>query len=152
MNTEKNLTPEQALNLLKLVKPEQVMWTYTGKPGCACGCNGKYRYQEQYRAAATENRGYPVTVDELTSAATAKAMLKRMTDSRMAEKHNSVPLEYMGDGQWAVETGTRDARDGRLLMLMVAPHFVAELEATLLQWELPKATPAVLFDEINYGG
>ena len=34
---------------------------YSGKPGCACGCNGKYYYTEN--GIVKDNPGYPVEVN-----------------------------------------------------------------------------------------
>jgi len=34
--------------------------TYSGKPGCMCGCNGKYSYASDYVVAGGKERGYEV--------------------------------------------------------------------------------------------
>jgi hypothetical protein len=44
---------------------EKVMRVYSGKPGCACGCNGIYRTNPQYIEEAGKDRGYPIQADEL---------------------------------------------------------------------------------------
>lgn len=37
---------------------ENIMNVYSGKPGCACGCRGKYYSASQYKAIADKDRGY----------------------------------------------------------------------------------------------
>lgn len=35
-----------------------ILKSYSGKPGCACGCNGNYRVTPESRKEADEDRGY----------------------------------------------------------------------------------------------
>ena len=58
------LTLEQAQNLRSLTAND-VVSVYSGKPGCACGCNGNYRYAAKYAAEAGKDRGYVVDADEV---------------------------------------------------------------------------------------
>ena len=44
---------------------DKVITTYNGKPGCMCGCLGKYSYLENTREQASKNRGYKVSDDEI---------------------------------------------------------------------------------------
>ena len=45
-----------------------VLSVYSGKPGCCCGCQGKYSYREdlEMRAVARKYRGYEITDDEVS--------------------------------------------------------------------------------------
>lgn len=47
------------------LQPEDIQCAYSGKPGCACGCNGKYYYAKKFQAEAGKRRGYPVTKNEV---------------------------------------------------------------------------------------
>lgn len=38
---------------------------YSGKPGCMCGCNGKYSYASAHVDYSSKDRGYAVTDDEV---------------------------------------------------------------------------------------
>lgn len=40
------------------LKVEDVVKVYSGKPGCGCGCNGKYRVNPQHLELASKFRGY----------------------------------------------------------------------------------------------
>ena len=51
------------------VKPitdiNKVMSVYSGKPGCMCGCRGKYTYASSHQEDASANRGYKVADNEV---------------------------------------------------------------------------------------
>lgn len=52
--------------LLESVTLDQVMSVYSGKKGkCYCGCSGDHRYASAHVGAASEDRGYQVTPDEV---------------------------------------------------------------------------------------
>ena len=59
-----------------------VVKVYTGRPGCMCGCKGKYRINPAYREAVQADRGSHVTDDEvsLRSCQQAVARLERNAD------------------------------------------------------------------------
>ena len=38
---------------------------YSGKPGCACGCRGQYRYNSAMLAAESKRRGYAVEAEDV---------------------------------------------------------------------------------------
>lgn len=44
----------------------RVTAVYTGRPGCACGCRGKYRYASAHASKAGQRRGYAVSADEIS--------------------------------------------------------------------------------------
>lgn len=48
------------------VQLENVSSVYSGINGrCCCGCSGKHTYAAQHVEWASDNRGYPVTPDEV---------------------------------------------------------------------------------------
>jgi hypothetical protein len=67
------LTLQQAQNLGALA-PEDVVSVYSGRPGCACGCRGKYSYHSANRAVGAERRGYAVGDDEVNDRTVAKVL------------------------------------------------------------------------------
>jgi hypothetical protein len=53
-------------SLLESVTLDQVMSVYSGKKGkCYCGCSGNHRYASAHREIAGQNRGYPISDDEV---------------------------------------------------------------------------------------
>lgn len=64
------------------VKEESVVSVYSGKPGCMCGCNGKYSYSEVHREFSTSDRGYEVTDDEINDKE-VKRITKLINDNLM---------------------------------------------------------------------
>lgn len=38
------ISREQAADFVASLQPNQILWVYSGRIGCACGCRGKYRY------------------------------------------------------------------------------------------------------------
>lgn len=59
----RRLEAEAAAQAVDVTKVRAV---YSGRPGCACGCRGKYSFASQYRDEAQEARGYEVTDDEVS--------------------------------------------------------------------------------------
>ena len=59
------------------VEPEQLMKVYSGKPGCGCGCRGIYRINPAMVEAATKERGYEYSEEEINFT-TVKRVLKTM--------------------------------------------------------------------------
>lgn len=45
---------------------KNVTRVYTGKPGCMCGCNGKYKMAAAHVEKAATEQGYPVAEDEIS--------------------------------------------------------------------------------------
>ena len=41
-----------------MIKKEDVLKAYSGHPGCACGCLGKYYYRKTTQELGTKDRGY----------------------------------------------------------------------------------------------
>lgn len=59
----------------KKIEVKDVMSVYSGKEGCACGCNGKYFTAKAHQAVASKDRGYEVTDDEISD-----SMIKKVTN------------------------------------------------------------------------
>lgn len=60
----------EVAKLLESVTPAQVMSAYKGRAGkCYCGCSGTHNYNSQHVAAASKDRGYEVTPDEVNDEA-----------------------------------------------------------------------------------
>ena len=55
----------QAVGIAEL-KVENVFKVYSGKPGCGCGCRGKYYVNPAHREFADKERGYAYDDDEVT--------------------------------------------------------------------------------------
>lgn len=47
------------IDAVKMPEFEKVFQTYTGRPGCMCGCLGKYSVKSNHRKFADKDRGYP---------------------------------------------------------------------------------------------
>lgn len=62
------------------IQQDDVLSVYSGKPGCACGCRGKYSYASKLVAEASKNRGYKVTPDEVSD-----KNIKRMSEGYDAQ-------------------------------------------------------------------
>jgi hypothetical protein len=55
----------KAAAVIQFISPADVLTVYSGKPGCMCGCNGKYFITAQNRAAAARDRGYEYEDDQV---------------------------------------------------------------------------------------
>ena len=49
-----------------IYKAKKIRSVYSGKDGCACGCNGKHYYTSADRVAAGADRGYDVSDSEVS--------------------------------------------------------------------------------------
>jgi hypothetical protein len=63
-----DMTKDEIVRALANIKKEEVMSVYSGRPGCACGCRGKYSYSSLHRGMAESSRGYEITADEVNDA------------------------------------------------------------------------------------
>ncbi len=52
---------------IQSITPDKVLKVYSGRPGCACGCRGKYSYNPDRQQEGGEDRGYEVSDDELNA-------------------------------------------------------------------------------------
>jgi len=89
-----------ALERLAKTEPGAVSSYYTGRPGCACGCRGTYRYTEAHRAISGEHRGYPVSDDDVVKPASVKRLLT-MLRKRLEDED----IEVVGFGEFTVSDG-----------------------------------------------
>lgn len=68
------------------LKLEMVMSAYKGASrGCRCGCLGTYHYTKANQAIASENRGYPVTEEDINDAAVKRAFNKIQKNWNLCE-------------------------------------------------------------------
>lgn len=58
METNGGLTQEQQ-NMVQALSPADALKAYAGRPGCMCGCLGRYWVTADARTEAGEDRGYP---------------------------------------------------------------------------------------------
>jgi hypothetical protein len=79
---------------------EDISSVYSGRPGCCCGCRGKHTYASAHRKWASENRGYPVTADEVSDR-TVKMIVGKI------EKAPSDDVIIDGSSNVSVEVGNR---------------------------------------------
>jgi hypothetical protein len=81
------------------LKRTDVMNVYTGKDGCRCGCNGKYKYASAQQTAGSKARGYAVD-DEDVSDRTVALVLNRIQKIVAA----NFPLIVKENGQFVIKT------------------------------------------------
>lgn len=68
----------KATEIVKSLTVADILQAYSGKPGCACGCNGSYRVTPESRKEADESRGYPHD-DSDVNASQVKRVLNYIT-------------------------------------------------------------------------
>lgn len=60
------MTTKDEIAKIEALKSEMIMSVYSGRNGkCCCGCSGKHTYSSKHVEAASKNRGYRVTPDEV---------------------------------------------------------------------------------------
>ena len=80
---------------------DMIVSAYSGRPGCACGCRGKWRYTSAHRAAAGKLRGFPIDEEEVSDRGTARILSN-------ARKAGAAVFEYWeASGTLSVETSDR---------------------------------------------
>lgn len=84
-----------------MLKVDDVTQVYSGRPGCMCGCNGKYRAASQYRSLVEKERGYAMSDDDVSDRS-VKVML-----GKVLRADYKVDLFRSGDGCIYNETDTR---------------------------------------------
>jgi hypothetical protein len=90
---------------IHMIDIDKVLNVYSGKPGCMCGCKGKYTFRKATQQLGTENRGYEVTDEECDDAKVQRLINKvtRMLDDSTGDYE----VEIDEDGSVYVETPTR---------------------------------------------
>ena len=56
-----------------------VLMVYTGKGGCMCGCNGRYRYTKANRELGHTQRGYALNPEEINEGTVTRVLKKMAT-------------------------------------------------------------------------
>ena len=96
----------------KHLAPHMVVSVYNGPAhGCMCGCNGKYRYNPEFREESSKARGYDVGDDEVSLTAVKRAITK----VQKAHEAGETVYTYPGyGGQYCVlETEGRESYNPR---------------------------------------
>lgn len=96
-------TPDHIVAILNLT-PAQVIDTYSGSHGCACGCKGNWRFSSEHREAGTKRRGYAVSDDEVSDRSVATILRKAQAAVREGLE---VDILSFGQHGFAVETSSR---------------------------------------------
>jgi len=81
-----------------IYKGKKIRSVYSGKDGCACGCNGKHFYTTADIKASGAGRGYPVTSDEVSDAMVTKVIKKLLEHPSFIEA---------GDNNFSLVLGKR---------------------------------------------
>lgn len=100
---------------------ENVSLVYSGKPGCACGCLGKYYYPTtaDLKAAGAE-RGYEIDRDEVSDAM-VKKVVRLINESGALIHEDCKWAETEINGRVYVAYLTKDAeRMARVIQTVIA--------------------------------
>lgn len=96
---------------IQTITPAEVMQVYSGKPGCMCGCKGKYSVNPAHRAAADKDRGYPHDDEDMKPGQVTRVLRLLQADPRAA---------YDADGYVHVPNAVRNPGE-RVLVAYLAP-------------------------------
>ncbi|AGH56794.1 hypothetical protein Phi19:2_gp010 [Cellulophaga phage phi19:2] len=83
------------IKFLKNIETQNVTTSYSGKQGCACGCNGSYKYSSAYQELSGAKRGYAIHEDEVSDLA-----IKRATNFFNKNQIAEVDLCSNGNGKY----------------------------------------------------
>ncbi len=84
------------------IELKNVASVYSGKPGCACGCRGKYYYAKEFRAASSKERGYEVRDEEVND-----SMVKKVVNLISRSVEEGLPLQYDDKEFKSIQIGCR---------------------------------------------
>ncbi len=70
------MDPSQATEIVKSLTPADILEAYSGRPGCACGCNGRYFVRQAAVAAVTESNGYAPSDEDVKDQVVAHLVKK----------------------------------------------------------------------------
>lgn len=98
-----------------VIKREDVLMVYTGKRGCMCGCNGKYRYPKANAELGKRQRGYEINPDELNDAQVTRVL------KRMATLDNVEVSEIYGKDGDSLYYGWEDPETHRVVVVYTKP-------------------------------
>ena len=63
-----------------MIDTNKVLKVYSGRPGCWCGCRGKYSFASEFAAEGTTRRGYAVMPDEVSDR-NVRMIVKRLNNN-----------------------------------------------------------------------
>lgn len=75
----------KATEIVQSLTASDVLKAYSGKPGCACGCNGKYYTSPDNRKASDEDDGYACSDDQVQ----LKQVNRIMRQVQWASRHDT---------------------------------------------------------------
>ena len=75
----------------------QVFATYSGRPGCMCGCMGKYSHPQAQRNFASKYRGYAVDDCEVSDRSVKLTVKKIQALDYSTEEHGNGVLCHFAD-------------------------------------------------------
>ena len=84
------------------IEKSSVQSTYSGKPGCCCGCLGNHRYASAHRKAGGRRRGARIKDDEVNDRSVASTVARM--NKLIAEGGHQVRI---GPELVSVQTRTR---------------------------------------------
>lgn len=76
----------QAKTIVESLTVADILKVYSGKPGCACGCNGTYNITAESRKEADKDRGYAYS-DEDVNPKQVKRVLKQVQKHEAMSGH-----------------------------------------------------------------
>lgn len=76
------LHPDYARIRIAILTPADVRAVYSGRPGCMCGCKGKYSVNPIHRAEADKDRGYACPVGKRSMVMVEKVLRILQADPR----------------------------------------------------------------------
>ncbi len=91
---------------------DMIVSAYSGRKGCACGCNGKWRYTSAHQAEGGRARGYPVDPDEVSDRGAARVLsnARKAAASIVEYSERSGTLSVETSDRLYIFTTTRSAR------------------------------------------
>jgi hypothetical protein len=87
---------EEAAANKPMIDINKIKSVYSGRPGCCCGCRGKYTYAKKFQDESSKARGYKVTDDECNDRVVRMIVNKMNKDIGTKEE----------DGYYMMDTGS----------------------------------------------
>lgn len=92
-----------------------VLMVYTGKQGCMCGCNGKYRYPKANRELGHTQRGYPLNDDEVNEGTVTRVL------NQLAQRADVEVMEIYGQAGDSLFYGWDNDETGHRIAVYTKP-------------------------------
>jgi hypothetical protein len=70
------MNQSKATEIVKSLTPADILQVYSGKPGCHCGCNGRYFVRQAAVAAVAESDGYAPSDEDVKDKVVARLVEK----------------------------------------------------------------------------